>query len=158
MKSTRTVFFALVVLSATGIAHAQQADVGRAIFGARCAVCHQTDGRGMDGLAPPLTDYPARYVAIAPGRRQLIQTVLNGMYGDVAVNGKHYNFRMPSFAALSDAEIASVLNYVAFDLAGRKPTHALPLRAEDVHALRAEPLDGEQVRQRRAALLQTLGM
>ncbi|SFI13300.1 c-type cytochrome [Paraburkholderia megapolitana] len=162
MKRWNTMLFALAVACAASPMHAihaqQMNDLGKTIFAARCAVCHQADGRGMDGLAPPLTDYPARYVTVAPGRKQLIQTVLNGMYGDVAVGAKHYNFRMPSFASLSDSDIANVLNYVAFDLAAKKGSKALPLRPEDVHALRAEALDGEQVRQRRNAFLPSLGL
>ncbi|HIC7213657.1 c-type cytochrome [Burkholderia stabilis] len=132
-------------------------DAGRDVFAARCAVCHQAGGRGMDGLAPPLTTYPARYAALAEGRAQLVQTVLDGMFGDVTVDGKHYNFRMPSFAALSDTEIADVLNHVVFDLAAKPPGRVAPISASDVRAQRARPLDGAQVRERRAALLRMLG-
>ncbi|HEX4618773.1 MAG TPA: c-type cytochrome, partial [Steroidobacteraceae bacterium] len=63
---------------------------GAASFQTNCAVCHAAAGAGLPSLAPPLLSYPARYAASAEGRRQLAMTVLYGMYGDVAVEGKHY--------------------------------------------------------------------
>ncbi|GAB3626469.1 gluconate 2-dehydrogenase (acceptor) [Pandoraea terrae] len=140
-------------------AYAEGNDAGRAVFAARCAVCHQAGGRGMDGLAPPLTEYPARFAGSAPGRKHLIETLLHGMYGDISVNGKHYNFRMPAFNSLGDEEIANVLNYLAIDLpAGASGPRAAPVGAQEVAALRGVTLDGDAVRRQRAELLHSLGV
>ena len=72
---------------------------GGTIFQANCAVCHGAKGLGQPSLAPPLTSYPARYATIAEGRRQLAITVLNGMFGGIDVESKHYDFKMPEFLA-----------------------------------------------------------
>ena len=42
----------LLALIHYGLAHAGGADT----FAARCAVCHQADGRGVPGVYPPLAD------------------------------------------------------------------------------------------------------
>jgi hypothetical protein len=78
-------------------------------------------------------------------------TVLYGMYGDVAVEGKHYAFRMPDFAQLDDASLAALLNFVVFDLA-HAPASVAPLAPVDVTAERAHPLDGAAVREHRKSV------
>ena len=46
----------------------------------------------------------------------LSMTVLNGMFGAIDVDGKHFDFKMPQFDQLDDATLAAVLNFVVFDL------------------------------------------
>jgi mono/diheme cytochrome c family protein len=130
---------------------------GAATFQANCAVCHGTKGLGQPSLAPPLTTYPARYASIAEGRRQLAMTVLNGMFGGIEVDKKHYDFKMPDFTAQDDAALAAVLNFVVFDLDGA-PTDIKPLTAADIAAERAHPLDGAAVREHRGTVLSALGL
>jgi mono/diheme cytochrome c family protein len=124
---------------------------GAAAFQANCAVCHGAAGAGLPSLAPPLLSYPARYAASAEGRRQLAMTVLYGMYGDVAVEGKHYAFRMPEFGQLDDASLAALLNFVVFDLA-HAPTGVAPLAPSEIAAERAHPMDGAEVREHRKSV------
>jgi len=124
---------------------------GAATFQASCAVCHGAAGAGLPSLAPPLLSYPARYAASAEGRRQLAMTVLYGMYGDIAVEGKHYAFRMPDFGQLDDAGLAAVLNFVVFDLA-HAPASVVPLASAEIAAERAQPLDGAAVREHRKSV------
>jgi mono/diheme cytochrome c family protein len=130
---------------------------GAATFQANCAVCHGAKGLGQPSLAPPLTSYPARYAAIAEGRRQLAMTVLNGMFGGIDVDKKHYDFKMPDFTALDDAAIAAVLNFVVFDISGA-PAGTKPLTAEEIAAERAHPQEGAAVREHRATVLAALGL
>ena len=121
---------------------------GAAGFQTSCAVCHGPAGTGLPALAPPLLSYPARYAASPEGRRQLAMTVLYGMYGDVAVEGKHYAFRMPEFGQLDDESLAALLNFVVFDLA-HAPATVAPLAPAEIAAERAHPLDGAAVREHR---------
>lgn len=127
---------------------------GAATYQASCAVCHGAAGAGLPSLAPPLLSYPARYAASAEGRRQLALTVLYGMYGDIAVEGKHYAFRMPEFGQLDDAGLATVLNFVLFDL-GHASSDLKPLAAAEIAAERAHPLDGAAVREHRKSVAPT---
>ena len=48
---------------------------GKATFDGKCAVCHQAGGKGMDGLAPPLVDYPGKYAGSPEGIRLRLRTV-----------------------------------------------------------------------------------
>jgi mono/diheme cytochrome c family protein len=130
---------------------------GAVSFQANCAVCHGRDGAGQPSLAPPLTSYPARYIGVPEGRRQLAMTVLYGMFGDVVVEQKHYNFKMPDFARLGDDALAAVLNFVVFDLA-HASQDSTPLNAAEIAAARGQPAAADAVRQHRAALLAALGM
>ena len=125
---------------------------GAATFQANCAVCHRATGAGQPGLAPPLVNQPARYLERPEGRRQLVLTVLYGMYGDIVVDEKPYNFKMPDFTRFDDATIAGVLNFVAFDLS-HAPAGAVPLAPEDVARERTLALTGEAVRRHRAEVL-----
>jgi hypothetical protein len=111
----------------------------------------------MPSLAPPLTTYPARYASIAEGRRQLAITVLNGMFGGIDVEHKHYDFKMPDFSALDDATLAAVLNFVVFDVS-RAAEDTKPLTPEDIAAERPHLLEGAAVREHRAAVLGALGL
>lgn len=130
---------------------------GAALFAAHCAVCHGPAGAGTPGLAPPLTSYPARYARNEDGRRQLAMTVLYGMFGDVTVDGQHFDFKMPTFAQLDDASLASVLNHVVFQLA-KAPADTRPLSPAEIAAERAKPEDGQAVRRHRSAVLIELGL
>ncbi len=128
---------------------------GAAAFQANCAVCHRASGAGTPGLAPPVTQYPPRFIAIPEGRRQLVLTVLFGMFGDIVVGERHYNFKMPDFARFDDATLAAVLNFVAFDL-GHGAADAAPISAADVAAERARALDGSAVLAHRSEVVAKL--
>jgi mono/diheme cytochrome c family protein len=144
----------------TDIAHAQQAahyPAGKSMFDAQCAVCHQAGGKGQDGLAPPLTEYPGKYAGVAAGRAQLASTVLHGMFGEIQVHDKSYNFKMPSFASASDEDLANVLNYIVFDL-NAQHGDAKPFTAADIKAARAQTLDSSAVHAQRAVVTKSLGL
>jgi mono/diheme cytochrome c family protein len=130
---------------------------GAATFQANCAVCHGAKGLGQPSLAPPLISYPARYASIAEGRRQLAMTVLNGMFGGIDVEQKHYDFKMPDFTALDDAALAAVLNFVIFDL-GAAADSTKPLTPDEIASERAHPQEGAAVREHRAKVLTALGL
>ncbi|WP_175689804.1 c-type cytochrome [Burkholderia anthina] len=143
-----------------GFAGAQQAvhyPAGKSMFDAQCAVCHQAGGKGQDGLAPPLTEYPGKYASTDAGRAQLTATLLHGMFGEIAVHDKRYNFKMPSFASASDDDIANVLNYVVFDL-NEQHGSAKPFTAADIRAARAKEMDGTAVHAQRAIVTKELGL
>jgi mono/diheme cytochrome c family protein len=132
-------------------AAAPQYPEGAASFQANCAVCHGPAGAGLPSLAPPLLSYPARYAASDEGRRQLAMTVLYGMFGEITVEDKHYDFKMPDFVRLDDATLAATLNFVVFDL-DHAPTSLKPLSGADIAAERAHALDGAAVREHRKSV------
>ena len=73
-----------------------------------CFVCHQTEGQGIPAQIPPLakSDY------LMSDKERSIRAVLQGMSGEIEVNGKKYNGTMIPMNNLSDHEVANVLTYV----------------------------------------------
>jgi mono/diheme cytochrome c family protein len=94
-----------------------------------CSACHGLDGAGTPGVTPPLVGVAA--LLEAPG-------------------GRAYLGRVPGVAqaALSDARLARLLNWVLARFSGSPP--APPYSAEEVGALRSHPL--RDTRSARAAL------
>jgi mono/diheme cytochrome c family protein len=124
---------------------------GAAAFQTNCAVCHGPAGAGVPALAPPLLSEHARFAASPVGRRQVVITLLYGMFGDITVGQSHFNAQMPDFARLDDATLAATLNFVVFDLA--HAAHDIkPLAPEEIAAERAHPLDSAAVRAHRKSL------
>jgi mono/diheme cytochrome c family protein len=152
---------AVIMTALPGPASADPAPVrypaGATAFQANCSVCHGVKGAGTPSLAPPITAYPAHYAANPDGRKQLAMTVLNGMFGGIDVEQKHFDFKMPEFTHLDDATLAAVLNFVVFDL-DHASDDTKPLTAEEIAAERANPIDGAAVREHRTKLLAALGL
>jgi mono/diheme cytochrome c family protein len=107
---------------------------GKEIFLRICAACHQPDGGGKDGLAPPLqgSDW-----IMAPEGGRLARIVLNGLKGPVRVNGKDWNLEMPPLREnLSDDQVAVVLSYVRSHLGTNRAANINP---QAVAVARQEP-------------------
>lgn len=81
---------------------------GAAVFAGNCTACHQASGLGLPGVFPPLAD--SEWVL---AQKDIpIQILLRGVTGPMTVLGVSYNGAMPSFAHLSDSEIAAVLTHI----------------------------------------------
>jgi putative membrane-bound dehydrogenase-like protein len=103
---------------------------GKAIYTSVCAGCHLPDGRGQNGLAPPLLD--SDWILGSP--QATVRIILYGLSGAISVNGRSYIGEMPGLGSLDDEQIASVLTY---------------LRREWGHT--AAPVDPDLVKSIRAA-------
>jgi mono/diheme cytochrome c family protein len=80
---------------------------GAALYKANCSACHQASGEGLPGVFPSLKDDA---VVNKDDATKHIDVVLNGMH-DARVSGVVYSSAMPPFAALSDTEIADLIDY-----------------------------------------------
>lgn len=88
---------------------APASDDGEQIYMSRCMSCHQTDGRGLAGVFPPLDE--TEWVNGDKGR--LIRIVLQGLTGETTVKDVVYSGAMPPWQSfLNDEEIAAVLTYI----------------------------------------------
>lgn len=85
----------------------QQIADGKNIYGRTCFACHQSEGQGIPGAFPPL----AKSDFLNADSNRAINAVLNGLTGEITVNGKKYNSVMTS-QNLTDQEISDVLTYV----------------------------------------------
>jgi mono/diheme cytochrome c family protein len=148
MKVMQHVLCAAVVMfaaSQNGNAAALNTSAGGTVFESQCVVCHQAGATGMEGLAPPLTKMPAVFASNEAGRAHLLHTLLNGMVGPITVDGGDFNFKMPSFAALSDADIANVANYLVFGIDKANPASTKPITADAVAKARKATLTPDDV-------------
>lgn len=86
---------------------AERIDMGSRLYSQNCAACHQPEGQGITGAFPPLagSDY------LLADKDRAIGVIINGLSGEVMVNGTPYNGVMPA-VQLSDEDVANVLTYV----------------------------------------------
>ncbi len=88
-------------------ASAAQIESGKKVYEVACLACHQADGKGLPGAFPPLagSDY------LLGNKDRAVGVVVNGLQGEVVVNGVKFNSVMPAMTQLSDQEIADALTY-----------------------------------------------
>ncbi len=106
---------------------------GRAVYDNICGLCHNPDGKGRPGQAPPFVG--SEWALGNPGH--MIRIPLWGLSGPVQVAGQDYSTlpTMPAMgAALSDDDLAAVLTYIRQSW-GNKGT---AVTAEQVKAVRTQ--------------------
>lgn len=96
----------------------EEYEIGREVFrrDAHCSTCHQSNGKGVPNIYPPLEmkDNPW----LTDSNERLIKIVLKGLWGPMELQGQHFDPTrgvppMPGFAPLlSDQEVSAVINYV----------------------------------------------
>jgi mono/diheme cytochrome c family protein len=72
-----------------------------ALFGLHCAACHQADGSGTVGLAPPLKG--EHWGKLGADRGYLPMVLVHGLSGPIRVGAQTFVGSMPPFAQLDDA-------------------------------------------------------
>jgi mono/diheme cytochrome c family protein len=115
------------------VAELSQADRGKKIFLANCAVCHQPSGLGAASQGyPPLAG--SEYVN--GGTRRLGMIVLKGLQGPLTVKGQSFGTAVmqPWDKTLTDAKIADVLTYIRSDWGNKGG----PVSAAQITVLRKE--------------------
>jgi mono/diheme cytochrome c family protein len=119
-------------ISGAELSKPQKIDAGHALFSTICAVCHQPTGQGVPARFPPLagSDF------LNADKHRAIKVLLNGLQGELVVNGQKFNNSMPKFP-FTDQDIANALTYVynSFGNSGQEVTPS------EVNAARAEPPD-----------------
>jgi mono/diheme cytochrome c family protein len=81
---------------------------GKILYENFCESCHMADGKGLQGVIPPLAgaDYLEKY------RLEIACIIRKGQKGEIVVNGQTYNQEMVGIPQLSDFEITNVINYI----------------------------------------------
>lgn len=134
-------------LSARAQTGAGSGDAGSRVYATNCVVCHQAGGTGMAGAFPPLAGHVPDLLKRADGRTYVGKVLLFGLEGEINVNGNAFAGAMPSWNALSDTEIADVLNYVsnAWDNGKSLPSGFKPFTSDEIKALRTPELTSAAV-------------
>tara|TARA_A100001011_G_C14103441_1_gene753834 strand:- start:158 stop:673 length:516 start_codon:yes stop_codon:yes gene_type:complete len=102
--------------------------IGQKVYNQYCLACHQSNGMGASGRFPPLkgTEW------VTGDKKRLVHLILNGMEGEIEVNGEIYNGLMPQHSFLNDDQIAEVLTYIRTNFNNK----ASSLSAEEVKRYR----------------------
>jgi len=110
----------------------EQVVLGKRLFEANCALCHNTDGMGKVGQAPPLAG--SEWVN-AKSSYRVTHIPQFGLMGPVTVKGQEYNLNMaPMGAQYTPDELAAVLTYVRQAWGNNAPA----VTAEQVSKVRSE--------------------
>ncbi|NJK93279.1 MAG: cytochrome c [Blastochloris sp.] len=105
--------------------------LGKRVYTANCASCHQGSGQGAAGQYPPLvaSDY------VLQSERRLIALLLHGAEGPMTVKGNVYNGAMPAWEKqLNDKQMAAVATYIRQEWGN----NGGPITPEQVAAARVE--------------------
>lgn len=81
---------------------------GEKVYTEICAACHQGNGQGVAGAYPPLAGSGEFYGT----PENMAGIIVNGLSGEIVVQGATYNGAMPAQGQLSDYEVAAVATYV----------------------------------------------
>ena len=113
---------------------AERIERGKITYTQVCSACHQADGNGIPAAFPPLakSDYLNNSI------EKSISALVNGLSGEVTVNGAKYNSIMPKLD-LSDEDVANSLTYV-YSQWDNNGTEVTPEMVKKVRAKGAEPL------------------
>jgi mono/diheme cytochrome c family protein len=113
--------------------------IGREVFTKTCSVCHQPNGLGKEGTAPPLVG--SEWV-LASSADRIVHIPLYGLTGPITVKGVQWNLTMtPLGDNLTDEQIAAALTYVRTKLGDN---HGSPVNPDLVKAARAEAHRGPE--------------
>jgi mono/diheme cytochrome c family protein len=102
---------------------------GAALYRQHCAVCHQAAGQGVPGVFPPLAESDF----LKNERERSLRAPLEGLNGEITVNGAKYNGAMP-LMVLSDEDVAAVMTWIGSNLGNAQPAFTV----EEVQKVRAK--------------------
>jgi mono/diheme cytochrome c family protein len=137
LKLCREILLATVFASTAAVTFAQKKATpitkspnGKLVYMQSCVKCHQVDGGGAMNMIPPLV----KSEWVLGTKSKLINVVLNGLHGEITVNGDIYGGEMPAQANLSNDEIAAVLTYVRTNFGNK----ASAITSEEVKKTRSQ--------------------
>jgi mono/diheme cytochrome c family protein len=104
---------------------------GKVVYEQVCALCHNPDGSGKPGQAPPFVG--SEWV-VGDNIGAMIRIPLQGLNGPIMVKGVEWHLSMPAMgASLPDEDLGAVLSYMR-NAWGNKGSLIMP---EEVKAVRA---------------------
>ena len=89
---------------------------GQSLYEKHCSNCHQKSGDGLALLFPPLkgSDY------LMQNFDAVLCQMKYGRDGEVIVNGKSFNKKMPGIPSLTELEIAEIATFIGNEWGNKK--------------------------------------
>lgn len=81
---------------------------GKTLYENYCGNCHQSDGKGLGKLIPPIRDSDYFKANI----HRTVWIIRHGQTGEITVNGEKYNQAMPANPNLKPLDIAQITTYL----------------------------------------------
>lgn len=105
--STSKIFIALTLIFLLSCNDTQYVK-GKKIYDIACNNCHMDDGKGLQGIIPPLaqSDYLANH------QDELVRIITMGIKDTILVNGISYDQPMEGITTLTPVQITNVINYI----------------------------------------------
>lgn len=103
-------------------------DEGKKVYLQYCMACHQKDGSGVPGMYPPLK----KSNWVTGDKKKIINIVINGLEGEIEVNGDVYSQTMPKQSNLTNKQVAQVLSYLRKNFGNQADS----VKVRDVNAVR----------------------
>ena len=102
-----TVIIPLFIFSQRDVLYTSMEN-GKSLYEDFCLRCHMPNGKGIDGIFPPLakSDFLFKHM-----EKSIKAVKFGGIDGEIIVNGVKYNSKMEKMG-LYDDEIADVMNYI----------------------------------------------
>lgn len=105
---------------------------GSILYNTYCASCHQQNGKGDNSRFPPL----AGSEWVTGDKKKLLGVILNGLQGEIKVNGQSWDGLMPAHSGfLDDHAIASIATYIRQNFGNK----ASSVTSMEVNAVRNTP-------------------
>jgi cytochrome c551 len=81
---------------------------GEKLYITHCSNCHQENGKGLGLLYPPLdkSDF------MDNNFEKVVCLMKNGIEGEIIVDGRQFNKKMPGIPSLTDLEITEISTYI----------------------------------------------
>jgi mono/diheme cytochrome c family protein len=102
---------------------------GKQVYLQQCLACHMATAVGVEGMNPPLI----KTKFVLGDKPTLVKIVLNGMKGNVDIDGDTYHGVMAPHSDLTDLQIADVLTYVRNSF-GNKASAVTPAQVKAIRA------------------------
>ena len=92
------------------LANSKQTDQGAALYTAKCAVCHGSNGEGQHTLYPPLQG--SEWLTPSPQRPSLESIITQGLDGPISVKGTEWNGTMLPPGITEQQEVQALIDYL----------------------------------------------
>ena len=81
---------------------------GKLLYQDLCSRCHMPDGKGVEGIYPPLAKSDYLFNKL---KESILAVKQGGIEGEIIVNGIKYNSQMEDLGLYED-EVVDVVNYI----------------------------------------------